>query len=361
MWRDRTNLYVSYRQSYAHHPTKKSRYTDVRSNGYSDNGAVPEEQRGLMAGGSYDDRDAVIEMDVLPPRWLDVQDEVSRLLDAISKQMTRLDGMHAKHVLPGFEDESVKQKEERDIERLTQEITRGFQSCQRAIKRIEQTNKESRQHGYVNQSEEVISRNLQISLATRVGEVSASFRKKQSSYLKKLKSLSGMAVPGDNYSFAASSNPYADPSLMESDADRSFSQTTLQQAQTQRQRTGNDAMIAQREKEIEDIAQGIIELANIFQDLQTMVIDQGTLLDRIDYNVERMATDVKAADQELNTATTYQKRGTKRNIILLLVILIVGLIIILATKPLRRKSSESPTPPSTEPPAPPQLVERQPP
>ena len=168
-----------------------------------------------------------------------------------------------------------------------------------------------------------------------------------------------MTLPGDNYTSSSKGNPYADPSLMESDADRSFSQSTLQQAQAQRQRPGNDAMIAQREKEIEDIAQGIIELANIFQDLQTMVIDQGTLLDRIDYNVERVATDVKAADKELTVATGYQKKSTKRKVILLLILLIVGLIIILATKPLRRRSSSAPPP--AEPAVPPPIFRRRPP
>ena len=85
---------------------------------------------------------------------------------------------------------------------------------------------------------------------------------------------------------------------MESETDKSFSQSTLQQS-AQRRLTGNDAAIAQREREINDIAQGIIELADIFKDLQTMVIDQGTMLDRIDYNVERMTTDVKGAEKEL--------------------------------------------------------------
>ena len=94
-------------------------------------------------------------------------------------------------------------------------------------------------------------------------------------------------------------NPYTDPSLMESDADKSFSQSTLMQ--TSQRRTGqNDAAIEQREREINDIAKGIIELSDIFRELQTMVIDQGTMLDRIDYNVEQMGTEVKAADKELN-------------------------------------------------------------
>jgi hypothetical protein len=100
----------------------------------------------------------------------------------------------------------------------------------------------------------------------------------------------------------AAQNPYTDASMIESDADASYSQSTLQQTK-QRQLTSNDAVIMQREREITDIARGIIELADIFKELQTMIIDQGTMLDRIDYNVERMAVDVKGADRELTVVS----------------------------------------------------------
>jgi len=98
--------------------------------------------------------------------------------------------------------------------------------------------------------------------------------------------------------FTSLQNPYTDPSMMESETDKSFSQSTLQQS-AQKRLNNNDAAIVQREREINDIAKGIIELADIFKDLSAMVIDQGTMLDRIDYNVERMAVDVKAAEKEL--------------------------------------------------------------
>lgn len=132
--------------------------------------------------------------------------------------------------------------------------------------------------------------------------------------------------------------------MQESDADRSFAQSTSLQTKQQRLRHDpNEAIIAQREREIEDIAQGIIELANIFQELQTMVIDQGSMLDRIDYNVENMSRDVKEADKELKVASGYQKRGIKRKIMLLLAILIAGVFILLSLK-LGTRSSSSPAP-----------------
>lgn len=135
-------------------------------------------------GGFEDDGDAVIEMDLLPPRWLDIQDEVTEHLAQIAKQTRILDQLHQKHVLPGFDDEEVKKREEREIEQLTQEITRGFQRCQKAIQRIEMLAREATQQGNVNSGEATMAKNLKISLASRVGDVSAMFRKKQSAYLK---------------------------------------------------------------------------------------------------------------------------------------------------------------------------------
>lgn len=316
----------------------------------------------MSASAFEDDGDAVIEMDLLPPRWLDIQDEVTEYLADISKQNRRLEQLHQKHVLPGFDDEDVKKREEQEIEQLTQEITRGFQSCQKAIQRIEMMVREAIQLGNISKGEETMAKNLKISLASRVGEVSAMFRKKQSAYLKKLRALGGLTSPFR--SPTPIQNPYNDVALQESDADRSFSQSTLQQtAQKRLTHDPNATLIAQREREIEDIAQGIIELANIFQELQTMVIDQGSMLDRIDYNVERMAVDVKAADKELTVATGYQRRSIKRKVILLLLILVAGMFILLSLKLSRKEgSSPLPAPPVPEtpgsPPAPPQFADR---
>ncbi|KAE8335019.1 hypothetical protein BDV24DRAFT_144652 [Aspergillus arachidicola] len=355
MWRDRTNLYISYRQSFAHHPAKKPRYIGA-SNGFSDSLSQPEESRRLISdsGGLDDDGDAIIEMDVLPPRWVDVQEEVTELLADIAQKSAQLDKLHQKHLLPGFGDEEVRKQDESVIERLTQEITRSFHECQKAVQKVELMVHDAKQQGGVSSGDETMAKNIQISLAARVQEASARFRKKQSTYLKKLRGLEGAANPFER-SPTPVQNPYTDPSLMESDADKSFSQTTLMQT-SQRLRGENDAAIMQREREINDIAKGIIELSDIFRELQAMVIDQGTMLDRIDYNVEKMNTEVKAADKELKVATNYQRRTTKRKILLLLVILVAGLFIVLLVKP-KRHASSSPAPAPETPQQPPQSNE----
>ncbi|OIW29853.1 t-SNARE [Coniochaeta ligniaria NRRL 30616] len=356
MWRDRTNLYISYRQSYAHHPRQRNRYGPSTTNaGAGALGAssgsnagvlfsADDDRRGLLSQGAYDadDGDAVIEMDLLPPRWADITDEVTDILAEVARQGQTLERLHQKHVLPRFNDDETKKAEEGEIERLTQQITRGFHDCHRCIQKVEQMVRESKAQGQMTKAEEVMAKNIQINLATRVQEASANFRKKQSAYLKKLRGMGGMSSPADRSStpLPGGASFAADPSILESDADRSFSQSTLQATSHQKLLQSNDAAILQREREIDDIAQGIIELSDLFRDLQAMVIDQGTMLDRIDYNVERMATDVKEADKELTVASGYQKKTSKRMVILLLLLIIAAMIILLIIKPKKRASSD---------------------
>lgn len=119
-------------------------------------------------------------MDLLPPRWADISDEVTDFLADVARKSQALERLHQKHVLPGFNDEDAKKAEEAEIQRLTQTITKSFHDCHKCIQRVERMVKE----GNMTRAEETMAKNIQVSLATRVQEASAGFRKKQSAYLK---------------------------------------------------------------------------------------------------------------------------------------------------------------------------------
>lgn len=94
--------------------------------------------------------------------------------------------------------------------------------------------------------------------------------------------------------------------------------------------------ISAREKQIEDVAKSILQLAEIFRDMQTLVVDQGTMLDRIDYNIELVRATIEPAFEELKKAEETQKNSKFQYCILALILLIVILLIIVAVKPHRK-------------------------
>jgi syntaxin 16 len=81
------------------------------------------------------------------------------------------------------------------------------------------------------------------------------------------------------------------------DEDDGFSQGFNVQQMAQLRQT--EALSAEREKEITQIVESVNDLAQIMKDLSILVIDQGTIVDRIDYNITRVSTSVEQGVKEL--------------------------------------------------------------
>ena len=63
--------------------------------------------------------------------------------------------------------------------------------------------------------------------------------------------------------------------------------------------------------------------------LQYILVFQGTILDRIDYNVEHASVQVEKGLQQLQKAEKYQKKNRKMLCIVILAVIIILLMIIL--------------------------------
>lgn len=91
----------------------------------------------------------------------------------------------------------------------------------------------------------------------------------------------------------------------------------------------NTKMAEHREKEVIKIVQSIADLHDIFKDLGQMVQEQGTVLDRIDFNVEQTQTRVTEGYKQLQRAEMYQRKNRKMYCILILASVTLFMMVLL--------------------------------
>ncbi|CAG0918472.1 unnamed protein product [Notodromas monacha] len=266
-----------------------------------------------------------------PPEWLDALDDVQCHLDRLPKKITELETLHDKHLnRPTFDDSA---EDERRIETLTKEISRIFSHAQGLLLEIK-----AKPRGKA--EEEILRQNVMRSVAMALQDYSASFRQVQSSYVRALKSREDWSDPY----FAVPSKMAAEDDLNATysngleDALRDplfgiKSPDSVGGIGSQRQlllRMEEDTSWAdQRDKEISQIVKSIVQLNELFRDLSQMVVEQGTVLDRIDYNIENSSVSVHEGLQQLRKAETYQRKNRKILCIMALAGTSVFLLIIL--------------------------------
>ncbi|KAI0645504.1 t-SNARE [Trametes meyenii] len=230
---------------------------------------------------------------------VDIADQVKEILAGVEAKITALDKLHAKHVLPGFSDRSA---EEREIEAATTDITKDFRQCQTLIQRIGSVPQHSFPPSQPGQSRhhELAAKNVQRGLAARVQELSATFRKKQRVYMEKLQ---GHAIKNQDLlaaSGAVSLKGSAGMSALDEDVEAA---AASHEDAIMRQMGVPDIDLQTRDRELTEIAKSIASLAELFKDLSALVIDQGTLLDSVEYNIEQTAVHMEDAVRELDVAT----------------------------------------------------------
>lgn len=91
----------------------------------------------------------------------------------------------------------------------------------------------------------------------------------------------------------------------------------------------NTKMAEHREQEVTKIVRSIVDLHDIFKDLSQMVQEQGTVLDRIDYNVELTQVKVTEGYQQLKKAEMYQRKNRKMYCIMILAAVTMFMLIML--------------------------------
>lgn len=179
--------------------------------------------------------------------------------------------LHTRRLMIRFNDSEVQQ--EREINCLTEEITALFHKADRSLKKI--TSAFIGGEPSPSPADRLVRLNTQRAIAGRLQEISIQFRTRQREYLQRLQLQKfgseifdvdamekGAGIPCESFRFGNKATAFA------------------------MDRTEYD--IKTRDIEIQRIAKSVATLATMFREVAEMVIDQGTLIDRIDYNMEQV-------------------------------------------------------------------------
>lgn len=254
----------------------------------------------------------------LPPVWVDVVEKVEGDVATLERALKSLREAHRQRLMVSF-DESREAELDREIERQTRAATQLFRSCEKTLKRVATFGGDA-----ADDSERKVRANVQRSVAVKIQTLNTDFRRAQKDYIGRLKSQKEGVAGG--FDFLSSSG--------KQDDGVAFNEQQLAAV------VDVEHLVEERDQEIRKIAESIQELSGIFKELAVLVIDQGTILDRIDFNMEQVAEHTRRGVVEIEKAEHYQKAARPRICIALLLFLITIMMIALILKNQPRKKGK---------------------
>lgn len=257
----------------------------------------------------------------MPPAWIDQLEEAQFTITKLKAKINDLHMLHSQHLhRPTFDENS---EEEPLIETCTSEITSMFNSIHRIVQFIKSHTLEGIP------KERHLTANVVRSLANALQDLSVQFRSSQNTYIKQLKSREERSkMYFENTSFENDFDVFTNQG---DNIDDFFVNSSKQMTQQQLLylEEENTQFAQQREQEIDSVIRSIIELNEIFKDLSQMVSDQGSILDRIDYNIEQTHSQVSEGFKQLQKADVYQRKNRKMWAIIILAATTIVLVFML--------------------------------
>lgn len=218
------------------------------------------------------------------PQWMSVVKEVKAVMREIDRGIAQIDSY--KHHGSRFQIDS--EEVQKKIEVASMDVTQNFRRCQRTIKVL------GNLEGLSDQQME-LKNNLQIDLATQLQGYSVKYRKIKKEHIEAMNEVQSADI-----------------------RDGGFKKEQLQMVKKSAEEAN------QMSEELKKIHENIVEIAEMFNEMAILVVDQGTLLDRIDYNIEMTSRNVKGGVVELQKTENLTKKTNRKIILIILLLLILA-------------------------------------
>mmetsp|Transcript_197 Transcript_197/g.338 ORF Transcript_197/g.338 Transcript_197/m.338 type:complete len:314 (-) Transcript_197:648-1589(-) len=255
-------------------------------------------------------------IDYNKPGWQRLMEIVQHKMDTVKGELVELNILHNNHtksMMASFKDDDLRNDEDkRLIEAKTSKISNLLRMCKGDISCLEQKN--------TTKEVDIIFNNLKIKLVSDLNELMKKFRKDQQYYLVKLKEVK---LKKDSYGM-----DYNDDDLdSEEEEDEQLNALALDRGFTQEQKDllmQNQRDVLRRDKELREVLKSITELHEMFEDLNALIVEQGSMLDRIDYNIQQASRYMKKSKKNVQSAETAQKASGW--ILCFILIIVIGIL-----------------------------------
>ena len=240
---------------------------------------------------------------ITSPKYMQLYEECDNLLKEFDIEFNKLKEEQQKRIVPNF-NETESKLITQNIQMISSKMTQQLKKCKNLTKelKIQLANSDL---------DENVKINMYQNLLNRLAETTRALQINEEMQLQKYQEFNGVEDSFFNI------NNY----------------DSIETNQTQNFRSIDTKKLdvnKERNKEIDQIVKTVNDLKEIFMDVSEMVISQGTILDRIDYNTYQTRHNIRRGNKEMEETHERLKSGCLRRInqILILSIFIMAILII---------------------------------
>lgn len=240
---------------------------------------------------------------VSSPKYMQLYEECNNILKDFDIEFNKLKEEQQKRIVPNF-NETESKLITQNIQMISSKMTQQLKKCKYLAKdlKIQLGNSDL---------DENVKINMYQNLLNRLAETTRALQINEEMQLQKYQEFNGVEDSFFNI------NNY---DSIETNQTQNFKSVDTKKLDVNKERN----------KEIDQIVKTVNELKEIFMEVSEMVIAQGTILDRIDYNTYQTRHNIRRGNKEMEETHERLKSGCLRRInqILILSIFIMAILII---------------------------------
>ena len=240
---------------------------------------------------------------IITPKYMEIYEQCDNLLKDFDVEFNKLKEEQQKRIVPNF-NETESKLINQNIHMISNKMTQKLQKCKQLTKELKNL--------LVNTDiNENVKFNMYHNLLNRLAETSRALQINEEMQIQK----------------------YQEFNTVEDSFFNSCNYDSIETTQTQNFNSNNPKKLdvaKERNKELDLMVKTVNDLKEIFQEVSDMIISQGTILDRIDYNLYQSRYNVRRGNREMEETHERLKSGCLRriNTILIIIIFVMSLLLV---------------------------------